>query len=75
MSRDANVPHRRYTDEFKLDAMKLAESVGGTEAASPGESRIEVVELSVSTNLRLVRHRAGVCGVSSVNRDGFFHAS
>jgi transposase len=32
MSR-ARIPHRRYTDEFKTEAVKLAEEVGITEAA------------------------------------------
>jgi transposase len=32
MSR-ARIPHRRYTDEFKTEAVKLAQEVGVTEAA------------------------------------------
>ena len=33
MSKKEQVPHRQCTDEFKLEAVKLAESVGGNEAA------------------------------------------
>jgi len=32
MSR-SKMPHRRYTDEFKTEAVKLAQEVGVTEAA------------------------------------------
>lgn len=31
--RDSKLPKRRYTDEFKADAIKLAQAVGGHEAA------------------------------------------
>lgn len=31
--RDGNVPKRRYTDEFKIEAIRLSDSVGGHEAA------------------------------------------
>lgn len=31
--RDSKLPKRRYTDEFKIEAIRLAESVGGHEAA------------------------------------------
>lgn len=33
MSRVTDIPHRVYTAEFKLEAMKLAEEVGVAEAA------------------------------------------
>ncbi len=31
--RDSKLPKRQYTDEFKIEAIRLAESVGGHEAA------------------------------------------
>ena len=31
--RDSKLPKRQYTDEFKVEAVRLAESVGGHEAA------------------------------------------
>jgi transposase len=31
--RDSKVPKRQYTDEFKVEAIRLAESVGGHQAA------------------------------------------
>ncbi len=31
--RDGNVPRRQYTDEFKIEATRLSDSVGGHEAA------------------------------------------
>jgi transposase len=31
--RDSNLPKRQYTEEFKTEAIRLAESVGGHEAA------------------------------------------
>jgi transposase len=32
------VPNRRYTDEFRLEALRLAESVGINQAAKPSSS-------------------------------------
>jgi transposase len=31
--RDGNLPKRQYTDEFKIEAIRLSDSVGGHEAA------------------------------------------
>ena len=31
--RDSKLPKRQYTDEFKIEAIRLAESIGGHEAA------------------------------------------
>lgn len=31
--RDGNAPKRQYTDEFKIEAIRLSDSVGGHEAA------------------------------------------
>ncbi len=33
MSKREQVPSRQYTQEFKLEAVRLAESIGGTQAA------------------------------------------
>ena len=33
MGKRASVPNRQYTDEFKLEAVRLAESIGGNQAA------------------------------------------
>jgi transposase len=33
MGRGTSVPNRQYTDEFKLEAVRLAESAGGSQAA------------------------------------------
>lgn len=33
MGRRGSVPNRQYTDEFKIEAVRLAESVGGIQAA------------------------------------------
>ena len=30
---ESNLPRRQYTDEFKIEAIRLAESIGGHEAA------------------------------------------
>ena len=33
MSKKELVPNRKYTDEFKVEAVRLAESIGGSKAA------------------------------------------
>ena len=33
MSKRELVPNRQYTDEFKVEAVRLAESIGGNKAA------------------------------------------
>lgn len=33
MSKKASVPNRQYTEEFKVEAMRLAASIGGNAAA------------------------------------------
>jgi transposase len=49
--RKAQVPSRRYTREFKYEAARLAESVGGSEASR----RLGVPESSVWNWLKLRR--------------------
>ena len=38
------VPNRRYTDEFKVEALRLAESVGINQAAKRLKKRLESLE-------------------------------
>lgn len=53
MSKKTSVPSRQYTREFKVEAVRLAESVGGNEAAK----RLGIPDSSLWNWLRL--HRAG----------------
>ena len=48
------VPNRQYTMEFKIEAARLAESVGGSEASR----RLGIPESSVWNWLRLKRKKA-----------------
>ena len=50
------VPDRQYTDEFKVEAIRLAESIGGNQAAK----RLGMPESSLSNWVRL--KRAGKLG-------------
>lgn len=56
MGKKASAPYRRYTDEFKHEAVRLAESVGGTQAAV----RLGIPESSLGNWLRLAREGKGV---------------
>jgi transposase len=51
MSRKALGPRRQYSDEFKREALRLAESVGGTEAAR----RLGVPDSSIDNWIKLSR--------------------
>ena len=68
------VPHRRYTDEFKLEALRLAESVGINQTAKrlgmPSSSLGNWARLSAraSCKHRRVRHRLRVRRQSSRRR-------
>ncbi len=53
MSKKDPVPNRQYTSEFKIEAVRLAESVGGNEAAK----RLGIPDSSLWNWVRL--HRAG----------------
>ena len=53
MSKKAPVPNRQYTSEFKVEAVRLAESVGGNEAAK----RLGIPDSSLWNWVRL--HRTG----------------
>lgn len=53
MGKKALVPNRQYTDEFKLEAVRLAESIGGNQAAK----RLGIPDSSLWNWIRL--NRAG----------------
>lgn len=59
MSRETSVPHRQYTEEFKLEAVKLAESIGGNQTAK----RLGIPDSSLWNWIRL--SRAGKLGSGS----------
>jgi transposase len=49
MGRKEDVPNRRYTLEYKIKAVRLAESIGGSEAAK----RLEIPDSSLWNWIRL----------------------
>lgn len=51
MGKRASVPNRQYTDEFKLEAVRLAESIGGNQAAH----RLGIPDSSLWNWIRLSR--------------------
>ena len=51
MSKKENVPSRRYTLEFKLEAVRLAQSIGGNQAAK----RLGIPDSSLWNWVRLSR--------------------
>ena len=53
MSKKQQVPNRQYVDEFKVEAVRLAESIGANQAAK----RLGVPDSSLWNWLRL--HRSG----------------
>jgi transposase len=53
MSKKQQVPSRQYTDEFKVEAIRLAESIGASQAAK----RLGIPDSSMGNWIRL--HRAG----------------
>ena len=57
---DSNLPRRQYTDEFKIEAIMLAESIGGHEAAR----RLGVPVATVG-NWKRRRAAAGLAGVAA----------
>jgi transposase len=67
MSKKQKVPNRRYTDEFKVEAVRLMDSVGVTEAArrlstSPGN----LYKLSFGTG-KVVPIKSGPADLASEN--------
>jgi transposase len=51
MGRKENVPNRQYTQEFKVEAVRLAESIGGNQAAK----RLGIPDSSIWNWIRLSR--------------------
>lgn len=51
MGRRASVPNRQYTDEFKIEAVRLAESAGGNQTAK----RLGIPDSSLWNWIRLSR--------------------
>lgn len=51
MGKRASAPNRQYTDEFKLEAVRLAESIGGNQAAQ----RLGIPDSSLWNWIRLSR--------------------
>lgn len=69
MGKRSSVPNRQYTDEFKLEAVRLAESIGGNQAAK----RLEIPDSSLWNWIRLSRAgklAAGEPGAVPVKRSG-----
>lgn len=64
MGRGTSVPHRQYTDEFKLEAVRLAESAGGNQAAK----RLGIPDSSLWNWIKLSRagklSAGGACAVA-----------
>ena len=63
MGKKGLVRYRRYTEEFKMEAVRLAESVGGTAAAKrlgiPDGSLRNWIERSRGGRVELPERRAG----------------
>jgi transposase len=51
MGKKEAIPNRRYTDEFKLEAVRLAESVGGNQAAK----RLGIADSNIWNWIKLSR--------------------
>lgn len=69
MGKRASVPNRQYTDEFKLEAVRLAESIGGNQAAV----RLGIPDSSLWNWIRLSRTgklATGESGAQPVKRSG-----
>jgi len=69
MDKRASVPNRQYTDEFKQEAVRLAESVGGSQAAQ----QLGIPDSSLWNWIRLSRAgklSAREPGIGPVKRSG-----
>ena len=67
MSKKELVPNRQYTDEFKVEAVRLGESIGGNQAAK----RLDIPESSLWNWIKLSRAgklKAGEAKVVSAKR-------
>src|SRR6185437_1011039 len=74
MSKKEVVENRQYTDEFKVEAARLGESIGGNQAAK----RLGIPESSLWNWIRLSRagklkvNRPGIPGGSILERIGVY---
>ena len=67
MARKTAVPNRQYTPEFKMEAVRLAESIGG----NPAAKRLDIPESSLWNWVKLSRAgklTAGETGAKAVKR-------
>jgi transposase len=67
MGKKHSAPNRQYTDEFKVEAVRLAESIGG----NPAAKRLDIPESSLWNWIKLNRAgklKAGQVGVAPVKR-------
>jgi len=68
MGKRKQIPSRQYTDEFKVEAVRLAESVGGNQAAKrlgiPDSSMWNWLRLSRAGKLKAMR------GISTQTKPG-----
>ena len=67
MGRKKSVPNRQYTGEFKVEAVRLAESIGG----NPAAKRLDIPESSLWNWIKLSRAgklKAEQAGVAPVKR-------
>jgi transposase len=67
MGKKHSAPNRQYTDEFKVEAVRLAESIGG----NPAAKRLDIPESSLWNWIKLSRAgklKAGQVGVAPVKR-------
>ena len=51
MGKKQSVPNRQYTDEFKVEAVRLADSIGG----NPAAKRLDIPESSLWNWIKLRR--------------------
>ena len=64
MGKKELVANRQYTDEFKVEAVKLGESVGGKPGRQAiGHSGVESVELDQAQPRRQAQGSGGYCGI------------
>ena len=67
MGKKHSAPNRQYTDEFKVEAVRLAESIGG----NPAAKRLDIPESSLWNWIKLSRAgklKAGQVGAAPVKR-------
>ena len=62
MGRKETVPNRRYTDEFKTEAVRLALSTGGNAAAK----RLGIPQSTMTNWVRQTREEASAPGAGAV---------